>query len=431
MDHIQPSRASDFLRDYRKPTREIFLEKRAAVLDLRIQNAGLTLEDKVDAFKQLSPRLDPTSAREELRMERLLYSVPPDCLPLFKFMLEYDGDYKDVAEYVFHDIDKKEHQDRIIEHFKTGRRGVGIKVLTDVDDTMYANLIDTRYPKKTLYPGVLEFYDALQREPFDLTTIPVTTLTARPTPVAGTFEECSIESLTKLTNGRLSPSSLSGELISGVAGSLQTWARANLHRLAGKVPHDQEDKIGRVKFENFSVFSIVYPEYRFVFIGDSGQADALTAQLLINEKSCEGTSRVITTFIHDLREHEDDQKSVSATFRNVPAEMLINELSESGRGVIVFRNYIAAALVAYAHSSTLENLITADKLAKVTRAALTQFQTIDFATKQASQHKLRQQYRQDADAACTLLTRASQPSAAMVEEIRQIRHILDTDPAFQ
>jgi hypothetical protein len=103
-------------------------------------------------------------------------SLPAVDLPLFKFMLEYDGDYKDVAEYVFHDIDKKEHQDRIIELFKTGRRGVGIKVLTHVDDTMYANLIDTRYPKKTLYPGVLEFYDSLQCEPFDLTTIPVTTL---------------------------------------------------------------------------------------------------------------------------------------------------------------------------------------------------------------------------------------------------------------
>jgi hypothetical protein len=45
-----------------------------------------------------------------------------------------------------------------------------------------------------------------------------------------------------------------------------------------------------------------------------------------------------------------------------------------------------------------KNLITADKLAKATRAALTLFQTIDFATKQASRHKLRNQYRKDAAA---------------------------------
>ena len=98
--------------------------------------------------------------------------------------------------------------------------------------------------------------------------------------------------------------------------------------------------------------------------------------------------------------------------------------------MIVFRNYIAAALIAYAHSTTLENLITADELAKVTRAALTQFQAIDFAAKQASRDQLRDQYRQDAEAAYTLLTRASQPSSALVEDIRQIRHILDTDPAL-
>jgi hypothetical protein len=111
--------------------------------------------------------------------------------------------------------------------------------------------------------------------------------------------------------------------------------------------------------------------------------------------------------------------------------MRINELSASGRGVIVFRNYIDAALIAYTHSTTLENLITADELTKVTRAGLTQFQTIDFDAKQSSRHQLRDQYRHDAEAAYTLLTRASQPSSALLEDIRQIRPILDTDPAFQ
>jgi hypothetical protein len=51
MDQKQPGRASDFLRDYRKPTREIFLEKRAAVLDLRILQAwGKLLESSLPLF---------------------------------------------------------------------------------------------------------------------------------------------------------------------------------------------------------------------------------------------------------------------------------------------------------------------------------------------------------------------------------------------
>ena len=68
-----------------------------------------------------------------------------------------------------------------------------------------------------------------------------------------------------------------------------------------KIPHGQEDEIGKVKFENLSRFSAVYPEYRYVFVGDSGQADALTAQLMVTKESTEGTSRVVTTFIHNLR----------------------------------------------------------------------------------------------------------------------------------
>jgi hypothetical protein len=99
--------------------------------------------------------------------------------------------------------------------------------------------------------------------------------------------------------------------------------------------------------------------------------------------------------------------------------------------VTVFRNYIDSALIAYTHSTTLENLINADELTKVPRAALTQFQTMDFAAKQSSRHQLRDQHRHDAKAAWTLLTRARQPSSSIVEGIRQIRHILDTDPAFQ
>jgi hypothetical protein len=422
MSKVQPgsNRVDVFLREFKKPTGQFSLEKRAEELDSRIREAGLTSTEKVAIFRKLSPSADPTFARDELRMERLLLSVPPQELPQFKFSLEYDRDYKDIAEYVFHDIETKEHQDRIIEHFSKSRHS-GIKVLTDVDDTMYANLIDERYPKKNLYPGVVEFYGSLKREPFDLKEVPVTTLTARPTPVAGAFEECSIESLVKLTNGRLSPSSLSGELISGVAGTLQTFARANLRLLAGKVPHDQEDKIATVKFENFLLFSRVYPEYRYVFIGDSGQADALTAQLMITGQSS-GAGRVITTFIHDLRESGQDERAISQTFRNLRNDILITKSSASGRGVIVFRNYIAAAVVAHTHSRTLEKLISAEDLAQITLSALEQFGRIEFVSA-ASRARLREQYRQDAEDACNVLT-AHFPSPVLEPQVTGIRQTL-------
>jgi hypothetical protein len=419
------TRVDEFLREFKKLTRRISVEQRSQELDERIRRAELSLADKIEAFKRLAPSADVTDRREELRMERLLLSVALKDLHWFKFALEYDGDYKDLVEYVFHDIDDQACQARIIGHLRTAQPPIGVKVLSDVDDTMYANLIDARYPKKTLYPGALEFYDAVKREPFELSTTPVTTLSARPNPIAGTLEESSLQSLVAFTKGRLCLSALSGALVSGALGTAQTVLRANLDLLCDEGPHDQEDEIGRVKFKNFLRFSAVYPEYRYVFVGDSGQADALAAQLMVTTESTEETSRVVTTFIHDLRQFENDAKSASSAFRGLRPEVLVNRGSAAGRGVIVFRNYIDAAVVAYTHSATLEHLISAEGLASITRSALRQFQDIDFHGKEASEKRLREQYRQDAEEAHRLLAKEHSLLPALEEDVQAIRHILD------
>src|SRR5262245_10990139 len=407
-------------------------ERRTREIDQRIEKAGMSLAEKVEVFRRLAPRAEDsrigalTDERKELRMERLLLSVAPEDLPAFKFALEYDGDYKDLEEYVFHDIDDKDRQRRIIEHFKRTPPARGIKVLSDVDDTMYANLIDARYPKKTLYPGVLDFYDAVKDEPFgDLPGIPITTLSARPNPIAGALEEVSLENLVKLTGGRLCPSALSGALVSSTVGTVETVLRAGLELPSDEVPlHGQEDQIGRVKFDNFAKFSAIYPEYRYVFVGDSGQADALTAGLMMTEGSPEGTARVVTTFIHDLRESEHD-RSASPTFRRLSRDLLVGRTSASGRGVIVFRNYIDAAVIAYRHSTTLQQLITADKLARITTEALQDFQKIAFGGKEASGQRLSEQYRQDAEEVFTLLTTATPRSPSLEAAAAEIRRILE------
>jgi hypothetical protein len=145
---FDPQRVDAFLREFEAPTQHLLfhLEKRSHTLDERIGNARLSLADKIAVFKRLAPSAQDsrlrarTDERKEWRMERLLLSVAPEDLPLFKCALEYDGDYKDLEEYIFHDSDNKERQERLIEHFQTVPQQIGIKVLSDVDDTMYANL---------------------------------------------------------------------------------------------------------------------------------------------------------------------------------------------------------------------------------------------------------------------------------------------------
>jgi hypothetical protein len=374
------ARVDKFVADYTRRTSAGDLlspsspEKRAQVLDERIRNSALSLADKITAFRRISPREGATDERKELRMERLILSVDPNDLSLFKLALEYDGDYKDVEEYLFHDIDKAVHRDRILAHLRKAPPQNSIKVLSDVDDTMYANLLDRRYPPKTLYPGVLAFYDALKHEPVPTLATPVTFLSARPNPIAGKLEEDSLQNLMVLTGGKLCPSALSGDLGSSAAGTLQSILRDKFDdSLHDAIPDGKEREIGEVKFRNFLNFSEVYPEYRFVFVGDSGQADALTARLMLDGPA-QGTARVVTTFIHDITRP-------SRSFHDLRGAEKIGRTSASGRGIVVFRNYIDAALIAHRHSKTLGDLITAEELARITREALTAFKA---GRKQAS-----------------------------------------------
>ena len=110
-------RVERFLDHYRRPTGAILVQRRIEELDRRIAAARLSLADAVEAVKRLAPRADFTDFREELRLERLICSLSASDLPAFKFALDYDSDYKDLEEYVFHDIDDDDSQRRLVDHF--------------------------------------------------------------------------------------------------------------------------------------------------------------------------------------------------------------------------------------------------------------------------------------------------------------------------
>lgn len=195
---------------------------------------------------------------------------------------------------------------------------------------------------------------------------------------------------------------------SSALGTIESLLRDKLDdSLHDAVSDGNEQEIAQVKFRNFSRFAEAYREYRHVFVGDSGQADALTARLMIK------SAPVITTFIHDIHK-------ASRSFDNLPAGERITRSSANGRGVIVFRNYIDAAVVAHGHAKTLGHLITANELAGITREALTQFQAIRFETNAPHAARLRDEYRQDAEAAYRLLTTTSRTSSPDVAAIRRL-----------
>jgi hypothetical protein len=106
-------------------------------------------------------------------------------------------------------------------------------------------------------------------------------------------------------------------------------------------------------------------------------------------------------------------------------DVLVNKRSAAGRGGIVFRNHVDAAVVAFTHAATLEHLISAEGLAGIAKSALRQFQEIDFHGKEASRNRLREQYRQDAEEAHWLLRMEHSLAPALEEDVDTIRRILD------
>jgi hypothetical protein len=90
--------------------------------------------------------------------------------------------------------------------------------------------------------------------------------------------------------------------------------------------------------------------------------------------------------------------------------------SKDARGVIVFRNYIAAGTVAYAHAQELDYLITAEELGRIILAALKELRAIQFSGGQVDRDRVFREYREDTEMAIAILRSRNEPGATGVRE---------------
>lgn len=102
------------------------------------------------------------------------------CVQL-KNMTDLGGDYQNLYKLIYSDISSEHTRNDILEHFKNEAKALareanekhqipikdykyGVKILSDVDDTLYSSGgkfpagIDREYPKHQLYPGCLNFF---------------------------------------------------------------------------------------------------------------------------------------------------------------------------------------------------------------------------------------------------------------------------------
>ncbi len=226
-----------------------------------------------------------TGPRDERLICELLCSAQGNELTMLKCLIDATPNHNDLEELVYRDIDDHRLRQRILDHIAEQAArvsGTEAKVLSDIDDTTICSLHDKRFPKGIVYPGAMALWQALDEGPAGQprTTGDLTFVTARPADLFGWVEDHTRRRLRD--SGVKSSSMLTGSLIHLLSHSL----------MANK------------KIEAIAHYHELYPEYRLIFIGDSGQGDVLVGQRLRAEYS----GMVDAVLIHDVVTTPEEQR---------------------------------------------------------------------------------------------------------------------------
>eukprot|EP00466_Bigelowiella_natans_P006590 jgi/Bigna1/74371/fgenesh1_pg.28_\ len=249
------------------------------------------------------------------------------------------------------------------------------KILSDVDDTLFSSGgrfpagIDATYKHHELYPGVLAFYKELD----------LAFLSARPHVYKDWSQAKSYKlfsQLKKSHNLHTTPTLLAGELFS----SFQMF-RGDFNPMAHK------------KAQNFFEYSSLYPEYKFVFIGDNGQGDVIAAEMILEKYS----ERLEGVFIHKVQK-----------LARTPGYTDKSRAKWDDLGIMFFRTYIGASLLA-----CKKNLISIRGLRQVASNAVKDFCKIEFSKEETRFARL-QELNRDIEKCNDYLQSQGYPTVAYV-----------------
>ncbi len=216
-----------------------------------------------DDLLQRAARIDAlqrgfTSARDEQAIAGLFLATVGAALTALKNAIDAGEDYHTLHQLLHHDIGDAAIRAELHAHFRAQAQPAGaFKVLSDVDDTFYLNWIDRRYPRHTVYPGVRALYRELDLGPAEDDRLgDLVFLTARPYDRLGITDRETHQMLH--AHGVSQSTILPGDFA---------------HLLTNHL-------IAEEKCKRFTEFWPLYPEYEYVFLGDSGQGDAIAGGLM-------------------------------------------------------------------------------------------------------------------------------------------------------
>lgn len=184
-----------------------------------------------------------------------------------------------------------------------------LHVLSDVDDTLFASHVggtDSSFPSKRLYPGVRELIDRLTKTGY------FTLLSARP---------YFLRRVAKQPFGKKGPAAvpLLSPISSLLSGAVST-AKHYLPLVDDSI--ESYETLATNKTDAVRLYAQIYPEYSFLFFGDLGQGDLMTAIDLLNDPDIDIRGVVMHDVLRsqgllsNLRAHEIQKLIQSINARN-------------------------------------------------------------------------------------------------------------------
>lgn len=258
---------------------------RTAVRDLLVARIGdLSIQARANLAYGL--QAGPTSRADAEAIRAVFLSCCGEGLTRLKNAMNMRTDSHDLEGLVYSDVRSPTIRAEILNHIAREAAGVEpgeAKVLCDIDDTVVCALHDRRYPRGTIYPGILALLDALDRGPDDqpFSMGDLTFVTARPGDAFGLIENHTRASLRRAGIAHHSV----------MTGTVQALFTRDL--MAGR------------KIANIEHYHALFPEYRLLFIGDSGQADIRVGDTLWQRLE----HALDIVFIHDVVHTSDAERA--------------------------------------------------------------------------------------------------------------------------
>jgi len=419
------------------------------MISRRVHRAGhLGVIEKamvIDAMQKRGIRL---WKEQQSVVVELLLSCQGEELTLLKNLIDSGGDYYNLYKLVYEDITDRESTQAILRHLRAealplrrskGARqgtsgGVGIKVLSDVDDTLYSSGgsfpagCDKSFPKHRVYPGCLELFKVLDWSHDPATpSCNIVFLSARPHVYKYYMEDHSYQLFRSLlADSRMHslPTLLPGALRQGIQAML-FYACRGTRAWKG---------VGELKYTTFKKYTQLYLEYDYVFCGDNGQGDLLAGQLMteagaqlsesesesLDEERVDPQPQVLAVLVHEV------MPNAKALAQEPPAPSRRGpdwRQALRARGVFLHRTYVGAAVQLY---ESVPGLVSPEALRQVTESAVQHFEAdVRYCEWRGNWEEAAEALRQDVERAVAIVARAG------LRPIRGVREVPALLPRMQ